>query len=242
MSKENKDLEVASEEVSEEVKNKESVEKLEAKMAENRKKVEAAKKRAASKSTKKDEAGENKAVEETVQLDKESDDTLSLSDFDKVLAEDKKYYSQQEEHSVLIAGKEGTYKVDQKFRKTKQYKVLDDIVAFIEHAQDDTYLLSNLTPYGMLMIIKQFTTIEVPDDIDEALEILNVLTDHDDAIIHIINSMPEDELTKTFEQIGISVDTFTRNLSEELEKVEGAGIDNEFLLDKLTPSVEDGEK
>jgi len=134
---------------------------------------------------------------------------LTLSELKK---QSKKLDSQSE--VVIIAG-EDNYKfmVDDVFRKTKQHKVLDDMVEFFDSTINNNELMSLASVYTSILLIKHFTSIDISDNIDEALETLNVLLDLE-LLDKIINAMPEDEVVKMYELLTNTVNKMTENLEE----------------------------
>ena len=80
----------------------------------------------------------------------------------------------------LIAIGDEDYKIthDVLFRKTKQQKVLEDMVKFFNEIDSfNAELLELVTPYTSLLVIKHFTGLAVPDDIEEAMAALTALTE-----------------------------------------------------------------
>lgn len=125
----------------------------------------------------------------------------------------------------LVIG-EDAYKVmiDEHFRKTKIFKLMDDLVEFYNKASKiaDASLLELATPYSTLLIIKHFTDIEISDDIDEALTMLDAMIDLE-ILDKIVNAMPEKEVEKIYEMLTDMLRNFERNLDEaekEAEKIE----------------------
>lgn len=123
-----------------------------------------------------------------------------------------------EVQEFLVVIGDTDYKVthDVVFRKTKQHKVLDDMVKFFNEGGKNIELLDMATPYTALLIIKHFTSIEVSDDIDEALALLEVLIDLE-ALDKILNALPEEEVQKIYELLTMTVENFRASL-EDAEK------------------------
>ncbi|SDX95777.1 hypothetical protein [Thermoactinomyces sp. DSM 45892] len=108
--------------------------------------------------------------------------------------------------------------VDEHFRKSKIFQLLDDMIRFYNEANKplNASLLELSTPYSTLLIIKHFTDFEVSDDINEALAVLNLLIDLD-LLDKILNAMPEQEITKVYEMLSQMLTNMQVNL-EEAEK------------------------
>lgn len=142
----------------------------------------------------------------------------------------------QYEVNIVIDG--DTYKimVDEHFRKTKIFKLMDDIVEFYNEASKfaDASMLELVTPYSTLLIIKHFTDIEISDEIDEALAMLDVMIDLE-ILDKIVNAMPEEEVEKVYEMLTNMMNNMRKNLQEaekEAEKIEGQ-IENPEVKDMI---------
>ena len=124
----------------------------------------------------------------------------------------------QEEFFITIGDTEYKLTHDVYFRKTKQRDLLEDMLEFfnsIEQANVD--VLEMATPYTALLIIKHFTSLEVPDDVEGALEYLSLLIDLD-ILGTIVNALPEGEVLKTYELLKQTVENVKDNFEEaELE-------------------------
>jgi len=131
---------------------------------------------------------------------------------------------------IEVNGSEYEVEYDQIFRASKQQKVLDEILGFYEKVDElGTGILDIATPYFVMLIIKNFTSIEVPDDIEEAMNTMSVLIDLD--ILHkILNMLPEKEVEKVNKLIEEALAVFQENLAraeEEIkEKIESGEIKN----------------
>jgi hypothetical protein len=117
------------------------------------------------------------------------------------------------DHEVKVG--EDVYKVsiDNVFIKTKQYALLDDMVHFLKESSDNPDILDYATPYTTLLMVKHFTSIEVSDNIDEAIELLNILIDLD-LLNQVLNLLPEDEIVKMYEILSST----TKRMTESVEK------------------------
>ncbi|MFS0905807.1 hypothetical protein AB3N02_22550 [Priestia aryabhattai] len=119
----------------------------------------------------------------------------------------------QEEFVVKIGDADYTLSHDTYFRITKQHKVIDDLMAFFNEGNNRNELFDLATPYTALLVLKHFTTLEVSDDIDEALALMEVLVDLQ-VLDVLLNELPEEELTKVFELLTQTVDNVRTNLEE----------------------------
>lgn len=130
-------------------------------------------------------------------------------------------------------------KVDNVFRKTKQHQLLEDLIHFMNESGKRLELLDLSTPYITLLIIKHFTNLEIPDDIDKAIEVMHALIDLD-IFAEIINLMPENELIKMYETLNAAVERMNMNIAEMINEAEEVAkkIENKEVKGLL----ENGEK
>lgn len=130
-------------------------------------------------------------------------------------------------------------KIDNVFRKTKQHKLLEDLILFLNESNNRLELLDVATPYITLLLIKHFTNLDIPDDIDEAIEIMNVLLDLD-IFAEIVNLMPENEVIKMYETLNASIERMNLNIEEMLKESEKVleKVENKEIKELL----QDGEK
>lgn len=128
-----------------------------------------------------------------------------------------KKLGKQTEHEVLVGENIYKFKVDDVFRKTKQYKLLDDLVEFFSVVNVRAELLELVTPYTTLLLIKHFTSIEVSDDIDEAIDTLDVLIDLE-LLNKILVLMPEQQVIEVYEVLSATLERMNENVRESLEE------------------------
>lgn len=124
----------------------------------------------------------------------------------------------RDEHTIMFGDTAYNIKIDKNFRQSKQHDMLTDLIDFFNEANNrgDVDLLDLATPYSSLLIIKHFTSLSVPDDIDEALEVLTALIDLN-LFGEILEIMPEYEITKVLETLEATVSRLNTNI-EEVEK------------------------
>lgn len=135
-----------------------------------------------------------------------------------------------QEFSITVNGEDFIMTHDVVFRKSKQHKVLDDLVEFFNEGQNrNLQYLDLATPYTTLLILKHFTSLEVPDDIDEAILLLEVLIDLG-VLANILNTLPEDEVTKMFELLTEVMTRFRGTLEESQAEAEALALENKETL------------
>ena len=104
---------------------------------------------------------------------------------------------------------------DTHFRQTKQHRILQDVLHFMDVMNRSGEAVEMATAYSTLMIIKHFTNISVPDDIEEAMDVLDVLTDLE-LLGVIANALPDEEVIKVYE----TIKTTLKNLNEDYDAYE----------------------
>lgn len=115
------------------------------------------------------------------------------------------------------------------FRKTKMHKVLDDMVEFFNEGGKKIEILDLATPYTALLILKHFTSLEIPEDIDESLTFLEVLIDLE-ALDKILNALPEDEVSKVYKLLTQTIEAFKEGLDEADKEAEALSLENAEVL------------
>ena len=122
-----------------------------------------------------------------------------------------KVLDEQKEFTIEIG--EQTYKLthDVVFRKTKRIKLIEDLIEFFTKGAENPEILELTTPYTALLVIKHFTSLEVSDDITEALALLEVLIDLD-ALSEIINTLPEEKVVELFDILNETISNISKNM------------------------------
>ncbi|AGI11809.1 hypothetical protein X915_gp229 [Bacillus phage vB_BanS-Tsamsa] len=142
---------------------------------------------------------------------------------DKVLSETK-------EEFITINDTVYKVEIDVHFRQSKRNKVLDDLIKFFEAGRNDEKLYSIATPYTSLLMVKHFTSLDVPDDIEEALDYLQVLLDLG-VLGTIVNAMPDDQIVDLYEKLTETINEISENMSKSVAEA------NEILDSIENPEV-----
>lgn len=153
-----------------------------------------------------------------------------------------KKLDEKETMKVELDGVEYELDYDKVFRKTKHNNVLDGVIDFLRYSTDSNIknMADYVSVYTSLLIIKEFTSLAVPDDIEEAFELLQVLVDTE-IISKILNNLPEDELTSVFKTVENAMNDLTDRINE-LEN-EHLDLENEELdITVEEPTDEDFEE
>jgi len=165
------------------------------------------------------------------------------------LKKESKKLDETAEFFITIGDTEYKLTHDVYFRKTKQREVLEDMLLFFNSIGEDTMDdLEMASPYTALLIIKHFTSLDVSDDISEALVLLGILIDLG-VLATIVNALPEDEVLKIYELLTETVNNIKVNIEEaeaEVEKLSDK-VDNDVILavekdeeNEVEEVVEDG--
>ena len=135
-----------------------------------------------------------------------------------VLKKQAKALDEQREFTIDIGGQKYKLSHDVTFRKTKQSKLLENLVDFFSKGVENIELLEMATPYTALLVIKHFTSLEVSDNLSEALALLEILIDLE-ILDDILNELPEAEITELFELITTTTNNMTENITKQEEIV-----------------------
>lgn len=149
------------------------------------------------------------------------------------LKKESKKLDEQKEVVININGTDYTIKYDLVFRKTKQRAVLEDVLYFFkEIGEQNIEQIEMASAYTSLLIIKHFTDLDVPDEIDEALLVLEEMVDMG-LVGSLMNELPEDEVLKIFDLLTQTVNNVRENLemNEKEAKLLEAEIQNKELLE-----------
>jgi predicted HAD superfamily phosphohydrolase len=149
-----------------------------------------------------------------------------------------KKLKEQGEFFITINGDEYRVTHDEVFLNSKIHKVLDDLVELFNEGRNRNELLELATPYTTILIIKHFTSIEVPDDIDGAIDMMNALIDLE-VVDKIINALPEAEVVKMYEKISGVVENVRSNLEDGL--LEAQEIEKELQNEQTKKLLTDGK-
>jgi hypothetical protein len=146
----------------------------------------------------------------------------------------------KEKGEFFITIGEEEYRVthDEVFLNSKIHKVLDDMVELFNEGRNRKEVLEVATPYTTILIIKHFTSIEVPDDIDGAIEMMNALIDLE-VVDKILNALPEEEVVKMYERIAVVVNNVKSNLEDGL--LEADEMEKELQNEQVKKMVTNGE-
>lgn len=123
-----------------------------------------------------------------------------------------------------------TLKIDSVFRNTKVKQLVAELMDKYHYTQINDDTLSGIfLPYSTLLVIKYFTSLEIPDELERQLEVLEMLIDGG-FLNPIVEALPTAEIEKVTEQIQDVVNLIHMRMDKFEEAVEDVEIQNEELL------------
>jgi hypothetical protein len=106
--------------------------------------------------------------------------------------------------------------VDLKFRPTKIQSLIDELVDKITYCQENNieFDASAIFQYTMLLLVKYFSDVKIPDDFSEQLQILDIMIDNE-FLMPIIDAFSKDEVNNVLEKIrerAININQLTKEI------------------------------
>lgn len=142
-----------------------------------------------------------------------------------VKKDDKRF---EERYQVTVNGY--TLEIDRTFRPTKISAMLGEVIEkYDETKAHKQNILEIFTPYVILQMIKHFTSLEIPNGLDEQLKILDMLIDGD-YLLKIYENMPKDQIDLVYTEIEKIVNRMNDNMADLSEKYKGIQITNKDIL------------
>lgn len=117
--------------------------------------------------------------------------------------------------------------IDKKFRKTKITLIFAEIIDKRDYCivNKINFNLLDLNSYIMLLIVKNFTSVDVPDDFGEQLRVLDIMVDND-FMEPIMKSFDQDQLKSVYDMLG----KFTENVEKFIEEFQTMELQNADIL------------
>ena len=160
--------------------------------------------------------------EKNEQKDEKKRKKLTKTEIERI---DKKW---KEKISVDIKGYE--LKVDKYFRDSKIAALMEDLqMGMLEcrkHGGDEVQFG---TVYFGFLIIRHFTDLKTPDEIEEQFEFMQVLADNE-LLDPIMEALPQDQISKVLEKIPQFTENVNEFVSQLSEDVLNSELDNEDVL------------
>jgi hypothetical protein len=104
--------------------------------------------------------------------------------------------------------------IDIKFRETKIINLLKEFLEKANYAKENNIDL-DFSTYGLVLLIKYFTDIDMPNDYDKEMQVYNILVDLGILSI-ILENFDEEEIKKFNEKLNLYNQNITK-LAEELK-------------------------
>jgi len=96
--------------------------------------------------------------------------------------------------------------IDEKFRPTKIHRMILEFLEKMEYARENNINL-NLVDYYPLLLMKYFTNIPIPDELEKQIVVYEYLIDNG-FFEEIIKSFPKEEIKKTVEHVRNFADNY----------------------------------
>ncbi len=96
--------------------------------------------------------------------------------------------------------------IDEKFRPTKIHRMILEFLEKMEYARENNINL-NLFDYYPLLLMKYFTNIPIPDELEKQIVVYEYLIDNG-FFEEIIKSFPKEEIKKTVEHVRNFADNY----------------------------------
>lgn len=110
--------------------------------------------------------------------------------------------------------------IDEQFRPTKISELIDEYMAKLQYAEDKGVELSGVI-IEYALILKYFTSIKVPDELEKQVDLIDVLVDLG-YLETILNSFEESEAQKIAETMKKGADN-AQEMIEKLSQMQEAG-------------------
>jgi hypothetical protein len=130
-------------------------------------------------------------------------------------SEDNKFYT---EKKITVNGHD--ILVQEHFRPSTIQRMLMELVEKVEYMKENNIKLSFVPSYILILLVKYFTNIEVPEEFEKQIQMLDLLIDNN-YLEPIINAIPQEEINK--------FDTFVMRAKEQFAQIK----DNPELLSGL---------
>lgn len=110
---------------------------------------------------------------------------------------------------ILIDGKDYEIKVQEHFKETDIQELIKDIMTYVQEAikvqeDSDFDMLNYSNQYSSTLIIKHFTSLDVPDDVYEIIAVSKKLVDLE-IMTKILDMLPLDQIQKVNERVELAL-------------------------------------
>lgn len=105
-------------------------------------------------------------------------------------SEDNKFYT---EKKITVNGHD--ILVQEHFRPSTIQRMFMELVEKIEYMKEKGIKLNFIPSYALILLVKYFTNIEVPEEFEKQVQMLDLLIDNN-YLEPIINAIPQEEIDK----------------------------------------------
>lgn len=132
--------------------------------------------------------------------------------------------------TLNMNGKDWELKANRYFNKSGIDNIVQTVIKNFQFKRESMEKI--LIPYLYILLIKQFTDLEVPDDLIGQVDFLGKLIDLN-IFSPIINSFPKDQMKLFFEEVNEFSKSLNENMDGLLEEVENMEIENDEVKDMI---------
>lgn len=133
-----------------------------------------------------------------------------------------------ERYEVTVNGY--TLTIEREWRATKINEMINEIMETYEATKmQKQSILEIFSPYVVLLMIKHFTSLKIPNKLDEQLKVLDWLVDGD-YLTPIYEYLPKDQVDKTFTEIGKMTNRLNENIDGLKEEIAKTKLENPELF------------
>lgn len=142
-----------------------------------------------------------------------------------VKKQDKKF---SERYEVDINGY--VLEIDKTFRKTKITALINELIEKFEETRiRDTSILEIFAPYVILLMMKNFTSLDIPQKLEDQLKTMDFLIDNE-FFVPIYENMPKEEINKVYAELNVVTDRINENLADLMAATDELDLENREAL------------
>jgi hypothetical protein len=134
---------------------------------------------------------------------------------------------------LIAEVKNYTFKVDKFFKDSKTMDLIAEMLVKLQEAKQDGIDLKTIfIPYTILLLIKHFTDIDVPENINEQIAFLRMLIDQD-LVNGILESFPKEDVERVSRKIQEAMEEREAMIDELSQQLEAIEAENELKIREL---------
>jgi hypothetical protein len=116
-----------------------------------------------------------------------------------------------------------TFKVDKFFKESKIMDLIAEMLVKMQDAEKQGIDLKSIfIPYGVMLLIKHFTNIDVPENVNEQVAFLRMLIDQD-LLGGIVSCFPQEQIESVFNKMTETLkerDAMADELAQRLDEIQ----------------------